>query len=125
MDIWEKIAKSKLNNKKAPRTSIIKSKKQCIDFGHKDIVLTRQGVKICIYALQELNAHQKIIKHFTITIPTIMGYNITVSNHIQDIGKGRYILPRFGFIEYIENTIDDEYKVDVTKKTIDIYKQFV
>ena len=28
-------------------------------------------------------------------------------------------------IEYIDNTIDDEYKVDVIKKTIEIYKQFV
>ena len=41
------------------------------------------------------------------------------TNELSDLNTRECI------IEYIENTIDDEYKVDVTKKTIDIYKQFV
>tara|TARA_R110000765_G_scaffold104222_1_gene193939 strand:+ start:1714 stop:2736 length:1023 start_codon:yes stop_codon:yes gene_type:complete len=41
------------------------------------------------------------------------------TNELSDLNTRECI------IEYIENTIDDEYKVDVIKKTIDIYKQFV
>ncbi len=41
------------------------------------------------------------------------------TNELSDLNTRECI------IEYIENTIDDEYKVDVIKKTIEIYKQFV
>lgn len=45
--------------------------------------------------------------------------NTPFTNELADLNTRECI------IEYIDNTIDDEYKRDVIKKTIDIYKQFV
>ena len=45
--------------------------------------------------------------------------NIPFTNELADLNTRECI------IEYIDNTIDEEYKTDVIKKTIDIYKQFV
>ena len=73
-----------------------------IDCNNCDIVLSRQGVSIGMYLLQDLNLHNKIIKKFTVSIPTISGYIVKVSNHITDTTNMKYIFPRFGFINYIE-----------------------
>lgn len=45
--------------------------------------------------------------------------NTPFTNELSDLNTRECI------IEYIDNTIDDEYKTDVIKKTIEIYKQFV
>lgn len=73
-----------------------------IDCNGADIILTRNGLTISMYLLQDLNLHQKIISKFTINIPTLMGYDIKVNNHTTDLNKMKYIFPRFGFLNYIE-----------------------
>ena len=45
--------------------------------------------------------------------------NIPFTNELSDLNTRECI------IEYIDNTIDEEYKREVIKKTIEIYKQFV
>jgi superfamily II DNA or RNA helicase len=73
-----------------------------VDCNKCDIVLSRQGISMGMYLLQDLNLHNKIIKKFTVNIPTISGYTVKVSNHITDTNNMKYVFPRFGFIDYIE-----------------------
>ena len=89
----------KTNNKS------INKKDNRINCNNANIVLTRKGISIDVYLLQDLNIHRKIINKFTISIPTLMGYDIKVTNHIHELDTMKYIFPRFGFLEYIETNL--------------------
>jgi superfamily II DNA or RNA helicase len=109
MSIWDKISNTiELDNSYIETDSIINNgrykKDSRIDFCGNDIILSRNGVSIDIYFIKDLNLDRKIIKKFTIMVPTLMGYSISVSNHTQEYSNGKYVFPRFGFIEYMEKT---------------------
>ena len=103
MSLWEKISHISNDDVIKTQTPKIKpSRPTLINCKNIDIILTRRGISIDIHFLKDLNLHHKIIKKFTISIPTLMGYNIMIQNHRQSSGFNKYIFPRFGFIEYIE-----------------------
>jgi superfamily II DNA or RNA helicase len=109
MSIWDKISNAiELDNSYIKTCSISKNvrsrKDSRIDFGDNDIILSRNGVSIDIYFIKDLNLDRKIIKKFTIMVPTLMGYSVSVSNHTQEYSNGKYVFPRFGFIEYMGKT---------------------
>jgi superfamily II DNA or RNA helicase len=125
MALWSKIANIAGEIKEVTCSNVSKNKNIYTDCKNKDIVLTRQGVKVDMYFLQDIGIHNKIIKKFTISIPTLMGYNITVNNHKQDSDKGRYIFPRFGFIDYIEKNFKNynfKNKIGLGKSPSTIFK---
>ena len=93
----EKTSGNKKDQKKDPK------KDMRIDCNNCDITLSRRGVSISMYFLQDLNLHNKIIKKFTVNITNIAGYTIKVSNHITDTTNMKYVFPRFGFINYMED----------------------
>jgi len=103
MSLWEKISHISNDDVINTQTPKIKpSRPDLINCENIDIILTRRGISIDIHFLKDLNLHHKIIKKFTISIPTLMGYNVMIQNHKQSSGFNKYIFPRFGFIEYIE-----------------------
>jgi superfamily II DNA or RNA helicase len=104
MSIWDKISNTIGLDRTKPQCILSnKIKKDSrIDFCGSDIVLSRRGITVGIYNIKDFNLDRKLIKKFTIMVPTLMGYSISVSNHIQDSVNCKYIFPRFGFIEYME-----------------------
>lgn len=107
MTLWEIISQisndDNIKMQNPQKNSKIKSDDtDLIDCENIDIILTRRGISIDIQFLKKLNLHNKIIKKFTINIPTLMGYDIMIHNHRQNSKCDKYIFPRFGFIEYIE-----------------------
>jgi superfamily II DNA or RNA helicase len=124
MFLWDNIHNMAGNDIKNTSQPICKDTKKTtldarIDCNGTDIILTRMGVKISMYLLQDLNIHQKAINKFTISIPTLMGYNVKVTNYKKDLTDMKYIFPRFGFLNYIEKNFKNynfKNKIGLGKK---------
>jgi hypothetical protein len=106
MSLWANILSTAGTNKKYTQNVDSKTKRKGIvnirkDLKNIEIKLTRNGVLISIHVLQDLDIHRKIINKFTVNIPTLMGYDIKVPNHTQDMNIMKYIFPRFGFLDYM------------------------
>jgi hypothetical protein len=98
MSIWNKIHNTKPNDE---QTIKIESSDKINCFNGK-FILSRYGVKVDINLINELKIFSTLSKYFTVKIPTITGFNIVVLNHIIDKSTGKYIFPRFGFLNYMD-----------------------
>lgn len=104
MSIWDNIKHDNNIVETYEKKTSKKSKKNTkFNCRNKDITITKKGIKISTQLLKDLEIQKKIINMFTIKIKTITGYYKIVQNHKIDTKYNRMILPRFGFLEYIEN----------------------
>lgn len=106
MALWDNINKISGSENK----TFLKEKKynpavKKLDCNGSDIILTRKGIKVSMYLLKDLNIKRKLTSYFTVNIPTLMNYNIKVTNYVSDINNSKYIFPRFGFIKYMEENL--------------------
>ena len=97
MSIWDKINIGEIDTD-IHTINKIKFK----DLGGLELILDKKGIYISIYKLQDLKIYTKLIRHFTISFKTIMGYIKKVNSYTKDMETATIIFPRFGIIDYFK-----------------------
>jgi superfamily II DNA or RNA helicase len=101
MSLWDNIHQI-TGSSNTSKVEIKPKKSSKYDCDGSNIIISRKGVSISSYLLQDLNIVKKVTNYFTIKIPTMTGYIKRVPNFTHDAKNMRYIFPRFGFLEYLK-----------------------
>lgn len=100
MSIWDKIDSNEIDIDLSNFTNSTNNKLK--DLCGLELLLDKKGISISIYKLQDLKIYNKLIKKFTISFKTVMGYYKKINVYIKNIKKMIITFPRFGIIDYFK-----------------------
>lgn len=103
-NIWKSIL-SKNNDILNSNTSKTKKSVPKINCNGLQFIIGDNGIRVSIYELKENKLYNRLIKYFTIEIPTMMGYTNKIK--LFKIKNAKVIFPRFGMLNFINDHLSN------------------